>query len=101
MLTIESGKPFSPLLYKRANIVVDNGFNNFSIPSDTPRNQPGRRVTQRAGDTNDDEPPVIPTEDEIPIYPYNVALRRYQDNLGRGVNYTNSAYPVAYPYIPC
>ncbi|CAI9276595.1 unnamed protein product [Lactuca saligna] len=47
-----------------------------------------RRVRQRPDDA-EEEPPVIPTEDELPMDPYNVALRCYQDNIGRGVNYTN------------
>ncbi|CAI9273030.1 unnamed protein product [Lactuca saligna] len=87
MLTIELGQYFSPLLSKHANIVMDNGFGNYSITNDYPRNQPGRWVKQQTCDADDDEPPVIPTEDELPMNLYNVALRRYHDNLGGGVNY--------------
>lgn len=61
--TIEPQKDFSPLLYKRDNIVVDNGFGKFAFPNDTPRNQPGQRVRQRGSDVGEDEPPVIPIED--------------------------------------
>ncbi|CAI9294947.1 unnamed protein product [Lactuca saligna] len=89
------------------------GFGNFLISNDNPRDQARRRVRQRPDDA-ETEPPVIPTEDELPMNPYNVAMRRYQDNLGRGINYTNmhldlmiqhmniqrpSEYPVSYPYI--
>ncbi|CAI9276510.1 unnamed protein product [Lactuca saligna] len=74
MLTIESSKSFSPILYKHINSVIDNGFGNYSFPNDTPRNQLGRQVRQRAADTNDDEPPVIPAEDELPMDSYNVAF---------------------------
>lgn len=88
MLTVNNIKPFSLLLYKRKNIVVDNGFGNFSIPNENPRDRPEWRVRQRPGDA-EEEPTVIPTDDELPMDPYNVALRCYQDNLGRGVNYTN------------
>ena len=48
---------FSPLLYKRVCIIIENGYGNFSIPNDTPRNQPGRQVRQRSGDAGDDKPP--------------------------------------------
>lgn len=34
-----------------------------------------------------DEPPVISEEDELPMDAYNVTMRRYQDNLGQGMNY--------------
>lgn len=37
ILTVERGKAFSPLLFKRENIVVDNGGGNYSIPNDDPR----------------------------------------------------------------
>ncbi|CAH1440187.1 unnamed protein product [Lactuca virosa] len=88
-LTIELQTTCSPLLYKRAHIVVDNGLGNFSIPNDTPRNQPRRRVRPRGGEADKDEPPMIPIEDELPVDPYNMALRQFQVNLARGVNYTN------------
>lgn len=88
MITMDNGKPFSSLIYKRVNTVVDNGVGNFSIPSDNPRDWAGRRVRQRLDDL-EEEPPVIPIEDEMPMDPYNVALCHYQDNLGRGVNYAN------------
>lgn len=73
MLTVDTSKPFSPLLYKRENFVVDNGFRNFSIPNDNPRDRLRRRVRQRLDDV-EEEPPVIPTEDELPMDPYNVRV---------------------------
>lgn len=94
--------------------MVNNGYGNFSIPNNNPRDQPGRRVWQRPGD-HEEEPSIIPIEDELPMDPNNVALRRYQDNKARGINYTNihldimmqhmninrpSGDPVSYPYIP-
>ncbi|CAI9291721.1 unnamed protein product [Lactuca saligna] len=103
------------LVGTHVHIADDNGYGSYSILNDTPINQPRRRVRQQGGDVGDDEPPVIPTEDELPIDPYNFSLWQYQYNLGRGVNYTNmhfdllmqylniqrpSAYPVMYPYIP-
>ncbi|CAI9268352.1 unnamed protein product [Lactuca saligna] len=74
-LTIKPQKAFSPLFLKNANIVVDNAFGIFSILNDMPCNQPGRRVRQKGGDTDEDDPPVIPTEDELSMDPYNVTLR--------------------------
>ena len=68
--------------------MVDNGFGNFSFLNGNLRERSGRRVRQRLGDA-EEEPPVILIEDEWPMDPYNVALRCYQDNFGRGVNYTN------------
>lgn len=58
---------------------------------------------------------MIPKEDELHMDLYNVSVRRYQDNLGCGVTYTNmhldilmqhmdiqrpNAYPVTYLYVP-
>lgn len=69
MLTTKHGKSFYPLLYKRTNIFIDNGFGNYSIPNDTLRNQLWRWVKQQGGNADDDEPPVIPTKDELPMDP--------------------------------
>ncbi|CAI9271392.1 unnamed protein product [Lactuca saligna] len=88
-LRVEPQKAFSPFLYKRDNIVVHNGYGNFSIPNDTPHNLPGSRVIQRGGDADEDEPLVILTEVDLPMDPYNVTLRQFQDNLACSVNYTN------------
>ncbi|CAI9288107.1 unnamed protein product [Lactuca saligna] len=114
-LTIESQNAFSTLLYMRENIVEDHRFGKFSTPNDTPRDQPGGQVRQRGGELDKDEPPVIPTEDELPMVPYSVASRRFQDNLTRSANYTNmsldymmekmhfprpSHFLVSYPYVP-
>lgn len=69
--------------------MVDNGLGKFSIPNDMPRNRLVRRVRQRSGEAEEDEPPVIPTEEELPMDPYNVAMRRFQDNLARSSSSTN------------
>ncbi|CAI9279792.1 unnamed protein product [Lactuca saligna] len=110
---VETSMPFSLLLYKQANIVVDNGFRNCSFPNDNPRDWPRTRVRQRVCDA-EEEPPKIPTEDELPLDPYNVALRPYQEKMGRGVNFTNMhldilmqhmniqrliVYPMSYPTL--
>lgn len=61
-----------------------------------------------------EEPPVIFVEDEMPMDLYNRAMRQYQDNIGKGLNYQNMhtdllfrhmqisrpyGYPTYYPYI--
>lgn len=62
-----------------------------------------------------EEPQVIPEEDELPMDPYNESIRRYQQNLGHGMNYMGmhtdllmkymvidqpDGYPTSYTYIP-
>lgn len=113
--TVETQKPFSNLLYKRENIIVDHGMGGFSIPDDTPRDRPGRRVRQRARGPEGDESPVVPTEDEIPMDPYSVVERRFDDNLAPSGNYANMTldyvmqqlhfsrpyhFPESYPHVP-
>lgn len=74
-----------------------------------------RRVRPRPDDILKD-PEMIPEEKEvIPMDMYNRAMRRYQDNIGRGLNYqhmhTNllfqnmqinrlEGYPTSCAYIP-
>ncbi|CAH1427605.1 unnamed protein product [Lactuca virosa] len=115
MLTVKPQNPFSTLLYKRANIVVDHGFGNFGIPDDTPRGQVPRRVRPRGNVPEGEEPPVVPEVDEMPMDPYSVARRRFEDNLARSGNYTKMGidylmeqlhfprlahFPPTYPYEP-
>ena len=38
------------------------------------------------------DPPVIPVDEELPMDWYNVELRRYQDDIGRGVNFVNESF---------
>ena len=84
MLTMLPTPPFSPILYRRARIMEDYGGCNFAIPNDddvmTPE-EPSRRVRPRQENVEED-PPVIPVDDEMPIDWYNVEVRRYQDDLG-------------------
>ncbi|CAI9277084.1 unnamed protein product [Lactuca saligna] len=94
---VEKGKPFSTLLYKRENVIVDHGMGGFSIPDDTPRGRVPRRVRQRR-DPNEDAPPVVPTDDKLPMDPYSISSRRFEDNLARTANYTNMS--IVYPYTP-
>ncbi|CAH1417055.1 unnamed protein product [Lactuca virosa] len=86
-LTVESHKPFSTLFYKRADIDVDHGMGGFAIPDDTPRGRVPRRVRQRR-ETEEEEPPFVPTDDELPMDPYRISRRRFDDNLARSANYT-------------
>ncbi|CAI9284544.1 unnamed protein product [Lactuca saligna] len=88
-LTTEPQTYFSPLMYKWARIVEDNGLGNFSIPNDMPCNQPRVQVRQRSDEAEEDEPPVILVEDELQMDTYNVAWSRFQDNLAQNSNYTN------------
>ncbi|CAI9303859.1 unnamed protein product [Lactuca saligna] len=113
ILTVEYQNHFSTLLYKRATIFV-HGMGGFSIPDDTPRGRVPRRVRQRR-DPEEDEPLVVPTDDELPMDPYTIALRKFYDNLERSANYTNMSldhlmeqmhvtrpthFPYVYPYAP-
>ncbi|CAI9298314.1 unnamed protein product [Lactuca saligna] len=104
---------FSTLLYKRENIIVDHGMGAFSIPDDTPSGRVPRWVRQRR-DPEEDEPAVAPTDEELPMDPYRISRRRFDDNLERSANYTNMSLdhliekmhvtrpahvPPAYPYM--
>lgn len=86
----------------------------FSIPEDTPRGRVPRWVRQRR-DPNEDEPPVVPTDDKLPMDPYCISRRRLEYNLERSTNYTNMSpdhlmeqihetrpthFPLVYPYTP-
>lgn len=51
--------------------MLDNELGNFSIPNDSPRDQPRRRVRQTPDD-HEEEPPIIPIEDGLPMDMYNV-----------------------------
>lgn len=89
-LTLMPTRHFNILLYKWVRIVQDNGRNNYSIPRDDVVEQSGlgRRVRSRPNDVQE-EPLVIPMEDEMRMDLYNRAMHRYQDNIGRGLNYQN------------
>ncbi|CAI9283615.1 unnamed protein product [Lactuca saligna] len=60
----------------------------FTIPNDTPRDRPGKRVRQLARGPEGDELPVISTEDEMSMDPYSVAQRRLTTWHGRGITPT-------------
>lgn len=115
LLTVEPQKPLSTLLYSRENIVVDHGMGHFAIPDDTLRGQAPRQVRQRGREPEADEPPIVRTDDELPMDPYSIARRRFDDNLARSANYTNMSldhfmekmlvtrpthFPPIYPYAP-
>lgn len=73
-LTMMQTPPFNALLYKRARIAEDCGGGNFDIPDEDEAvvpEQPGRRVRPRQGHVQED-PHVIPDDDELPTDPYNV-----------------------------
>ncbi|CAI9283780.1 unnamed protein product [Lactuca saligna] len=89
MLIVEPKNPYSTLLYKMANIAIDHVYGNFGIPDDTSRGRVPRRVRPRGNDPKGEEPPLYPTNDEMPTDPYNIAMRRFDDNFTWGVNYTN------------
>lgn len=102
------------MLYRRARIVEDFGGGTFAIPHEdevVSPEEPGRRVRPRHEQAHDD-PPVIPVDDEVPMDGYNMEVRRYQDDLGRSMNYNNMALshlfthlnipsmdPPDYPYV--
>lgn len=89
-LTLEPARAFNRLLFKRAHIVQDNGNGSFSIVDDDVVVKPkwGRWVRQWPDEMQKD-PAIILDEDEFPMDAYNVALRKYHDNLGMGVYYSN------------
>lgn len=90
-LTMMHTRPFCVLLYKRTRIIEDNRVGNFSIPDDDEvmvPEQPGRRVRPRPEPVHE-EPLVIPVEDEMPMNPNNLSMRKFQDNLSHGENHTN------------
>ncbi|CAI9288360.1 unnamed protein product [Lactuca saligna] len=115
LLTVETHKPCSTLVYQRATIIGYHGVGGFSILDDTPCDQPRRRVRQRARGPVGDESPVVPTKDEMTMDPYSVVQRRFDDNLARSRNCTNMTqdymmqqlhfsrrdhFPTLYPYVP-
>lgn len=92
-LTMAPTPPFSITLYKRARIIEDNGGGHIGIPNEDEvlvPEEPRRRVRPRR-EYVQEEPPVIPIDDEIPMDWYNIELRRYQDDLGRNMNYQNES----------
>lgn len=103
-LTMVPQPTFSPLLYKRARIVDDYGGGNFGIPGVdevvTPK-QPRRRVRPRQ-EPMQEYPPFIPIHDELPMDPYNVELRAFQDEFVRSMNYghRNFAHMMNHLNIP-
>ncbi|CAI9282080.1 unnamed protein product [Lactuca saligna] len=115
MLTVEPQKPFSVLLYKRTNIVVDHVVGTFRIPDDTPCQWVPNRGRQWGREAGEDEPPVVHADDELPMDPYNATRRRYEDYMSRNDNYTNMCmdhfmfqmhvprpdhFPPSYPHVP-
>ena len=91
MLTVIHPPPFNTALYRRARIVEKFG-DSFTIPNeDEPAvpEEPGRRVRPRNERVRED-PPVIPVEDNEGWN--QVEYRRYLDDIGRGVNYTNQSF---------
>ena len=88
------------------------GGGNFSILNDDEVVAPeelGRRVRPRQENVQED-PPVISIDDEMLMNWCNVEVRRYQDDLGRSMNYNHwtLAYlfyhlnipPMDEPYFP-
>lgn len=97
--------PFSCLLYKTARIIQDVGGGAFSIPIEDEimvLEVSGRIVRPRHVHMHED-PPVLPVEDELPMDPYNMELRSYQDDIGHGSNLTNITleYMMSHMNIPC
>lgn len=67
----------------------DNEGGNFSIPDNDEvlvPEHPWRRVRPQPAEVCE-ELPVILVEDEMPMDPYNLAMRQFNDNLARGVNH--------------
>lgn len=63
---------------------------------------PRRRVCPQPTCMHED-PPMIPVEDKLPIDPYNLELRAYQDDIGRRLNHTNMnlEHMMSHMNIPC
>lgn len=92
-LTMISPPPFSITLFRRARIIEKFGEDIFGIPNEDEVIVPeesGRRVRQRRNQTRED-PPVIPVEKGNTEWD-NVELRRYLDDIGRGINYNNESF---------
>ncbi|KAL7606918.1 hypothetical protein Lser_V15G17608 [Lactuca serriola] len=70
-MTLIPTPPFNPILFRRARIIEDYGGGHYAIPNDDPivgPEAPGRRVRSRRERDVEDEPPVIPVENEdVPI----------------------------------
>ncbi|KAL7605091.1 hypothetical protein Lser_V15G17612 [Lactuca serriola] len=95
-MTLIPTPPFNPILFRRARIIEDYGGGHYAIPNDDPivgPEAPGRRVRSRRERDVEDEPPVIPVENEdVPMDWYNVEMRRMQDQMARGLNFCNQSH---------
>ena len=117
LMTLIPTPPFNPILFRRARIIEDYGGGHYAIPNDDPvvgPEAPGRRVRSRRERDMEDEPPVIPVENEdVPMDWYNIEMRRMQDQMARGLNFSNQSHIRLfdhfniphidggnYPYIP-
>ena len=40
----------------------------------------------------EEDPPVIPVDEDLSMDWYNIEARRYQDDLGRSMNYNNESF---------
>ena len=94
VLTMIPIPPFTTTLFRRDRIIEDYGGGHVSIPNDDEPlvpEEPGRRGRRRRERVPQD-PPVIPVEEELPMDWYNVEMRRYQDDIGWGVNFVNESF---------
>lgn len=94
LMTMVPTPPFNVILIIRARNIDDYAGGHYSIPHDDAVIGPeelGRRVRPRQ-DRACEDPPMIPVEDEIPNEWFNVEGRRYQDDLGRSLNFTNRSF---------
>ncbi|CAI9268293.1 unnamed protein product [Lactuca saligna] len=89
--TKNKGRPIQTHLFKTTKILVDLGNDTYSISDDTLIKELGRRNVRPRKDGQ--KPPTgAQTQPqnfgfEIPMDPYNVILRQYQDYLGRYLNF--------------
>lgn len=103
-MTVMQTPSFNHLLYKRLSIVEDYGGGIFAIPDEVEAmapEEPGRRVWPRRLHIHED-PPIVPMEDGLPMDPYNIELRAYQDDISRSLslNHMTHEYIMSHMNIP-
>ncbi|CAI9260282.1 unnamed protein product [Lactuca saligna] len=85
-LTRKEGRPFQPRLFKITQIVKDMGNDTYSVSvDDTVEIPKGRRnMKVRVKEMNPRDGHV---DDKLPMYPYHIMARQYNNDLSRVMNY--------------
>ncbi|CAI9288735.1 unnamed protein product [Lactuca saligna] len=80
------GHPLQPYLFKTSRIMKDMGNDTYTIPADDTVEVPAcrRNMSPRV---EDQDPRDTHVGDELPMDPYHVITRKYDDDTGRGMNF--------------